>query len=352
MMQSAPIAEFRIAPELRRCCYYVIIAAIVFAGLIYYVMRIDGGRPIEDLITGWVMFGGIACASMLPLRWRLRIDGQGLQRLRLFRWDLWSWDDMASGRLKKRFPYKLVDPARPLWRRTLNLEYLGGENTQIVFKAINAHYRLPEPPELPERLKIKYGFRRTAILDEDGVHLRIKGLEKAYPWREVQNVFIVRLDSERRDFRSMHIILPDEEIELKFAGSQQGTVCWREASSEEISEYLCRHVLTEKISVAISGEAIANRAHLERTLKEAEKQARETRLLLYFISVSIPCTVIAMWIGQGPYFALAMGTAICVQILPIAIKLYWRNRARVKELEGQLQLPAIGNVHLGNDTTA
>ncbi len=336
MTQSAPLAEFRIAPELRRCCYYWIVGTLIIDAGIYYALHVVAGRPFENLVAGWVVSGIAALATIVPLRWKLRVDGQGIRRHLLFRWDLWSWDDMASGRLKKTQSHTILDPARPWWRRTLTFGFMTPENIQIVVKAINAHYQLPAPPELPERLKIKYGFRRSAMFDQDGVHFRIKGLEKAYPWRDVQNVFIIRVDPLRRDFWSMQIILPDEEMEFKFITHQHGTSpSWRGASAELINEFLHHHVQIERISVAISGEPIANREQLERKLRELEKSGRSMRVMAGILLILIPSFLLWIWITASFAGALAMGALLALPS-PAVIWVYRLHRARIKELKSQL----------------
>jgi hypothetical protein len=347
MTQSAPIAEFRIAPELRRCCYYVLVGVVVVAGTAYWLTCVLQARSLDNFYAICVILAGVAGAMMLPLRWRLRLDEQGLQRRLLIRWDLWSWDDMASGRLKKTQSHTLLDPARPWWRRTLSFGYMTQEHVQSVVRAINAYYRLPAPPELPERLTIKYSFRRSAMFDGDGVHLRIKGLEKAHPWRDVQNVFIVRADPVRRDFSSMQIILPDEEIELKLITHQHGTSpSWRGATAEVINEFVHQRVPAEKISVAISGEPIANRAQLERKLKELEKAERSMRILAGILLVLIPSFLIWIWITANLAGALAMG-ALMTLPSPVVIWVLRLHRTQVKQLRGQLDSLVNGEGKLG-----
>ncbi|HEV3023529.1 MAG TPA: hypothetical protein VGX76_13740 [Pirellulales bacterium] len=45
---------------------------------------------------------------------------------------------------------------------------------------MNARYRLPEPPEIPEALDIRYGFRRRALLDAKGICIHALGEVRPY----------------------------------------------------------------------------------------------------------------------------------------------------------------------------
>jgi len=105
----------RIMPELRRSAYYVLAAGVPLALVAYWVAA-DIGK------MGFVF---LLCMTMIvPIRWALRIDNQGIARRLLFRWDVWTWADFSSGRIEKRHPHTLVDPERPWWRRKLSLEYM------------------------------------------------------------------------------------------------------------------------------------------------------------------------------------------------------------------------------------
>jgi hypothetical protein len=273
--QPIPAQEYRIAPELRRCCWYAISGAVVVGGLFYWVARFLQARGAADIILGCVVFGLLAAAMIVPLNSRLRLDEHGLARRLLFRWDFWTWQDLASGRIRKLHPYTLLDPERPWWRRRLRLEYLGSGVLQEVLAAVNRHYRLPPAPDLPHTLTIKYGFRRSLVLDYAGIHLRVRGCGKEYAWHDIRQLHFTRMDPLRRDFQSLRIVLPDEEIVLKLVTHQGGTSpAWRGVTSEEINEFLLRYVAPARIETSIAGEALKKREHIEQKLKEVEKRKR------------------------------------------------------------------------------
>src|SRR5688572_13289601 len=122
-MRPTHSKEYSLAPELRRCCWYVIAAWPALAVVFFLVARFCAGRGPGDMAFGLALFSLLAVAPAALLRWRVRIDDQGVSRRLFWRWDVWTWADLASGRIRKLHPYKLLDPARPWWRRTLNLEF-------------------------------------------------------------------------------------------------------------------------------------------------------------------------------------------------------------------------------------
>ena len=103
---------------------------------------------------------------------------------------------------------------------------------------INTHYRLPSPPQLPDDLEIRYGFRRSARFDAKGIQLQTAGQIGVYLWSDVHCVHITRMDPVRRDFRSLEIALPDREIELKLISHEYGaSPSWRGATAEVVNGF-------------------------------------------------------------------------------------------------------------------
>jgi hypothetical protein len=356
MAQSDPITEFRTDPGFRRICWCVLFTLQVFIGLFYFIDQIAQGRLANDpsmkpSILVYVILLAYACAIVIPLRWKLRIDEQGLKRRWLFRWDSWTWNDIASGRVQKLHPHTLLDPDRPWWRRKLELGYMSHDHIQIVFKAINAYYRLPEAPEVPDLLKVKYGSRHSATFDGDGIHLHMTGTEKAYSWLDVLNVSIVRMDTLRRDFNSLQIVLPDEEIKLKHISITHPS--WRGATSEVINEFLYRCVPTEKINVTIpiAGPETPNREQIERKLKELKKANRRMRIPIPACLILV-IAVLAWRIGISPDFpdamAFVMGGMMCFGMGSVVVAAHLEIRANIKKLKNQLNSLPNGDGHSGD----
>lgn len=273
--------EFRIPPELRRCCWYVIFSTVALAGVFYWVAKFVQNRGPADIAVGVIFFSLLAGAMWVGLRWRVRLDDNGVSRRLFIRWDLWSWDDLASGRIEKLHPFTLRDPNRPWWRRKLRLGFLSPEDTQTAFASINEHYRLPPPPNLPPTLSIRYGFRRTVTLDNYGVQLLVGDTPCECRWRDVRRINIMRMEPARRDFKSLLITLPDQEIELKLVTHQGGTSpTWRGATADEINEFLLKKVSEDRIHVSIEGQLPTTREHIQRELQTAQKKIRDLKIML------------------------------------------------------------------------
>ena len=254
--------EFQISPELRRSCWYVIAGAIVIACVVYWTATFVQGRGPADVAAVYAVLAALVFAMIAALDWKLHVEGGGIRRRRWFCWDYWSWDDFGSGRLRKKHPHTLVDADRPWWRRNLKLEALASGDREAVLAVINANYLLPPPPPLPERLTIKWGnfFRRRAALDGDGIQLIVRGARKSYLWSDVRRLLITRIDPVRRDFTSLQLALPDEEIEWKLFTSEYGThENWRGATAEEINEFLLKYVPPGSVATFIEGEPLKDR---------------------------------------------------------------------------------------------
>ena len=292
--------NYRIAAHLRRCCWYGIFGGVAIGCLFYCVARYAQQRNLAEIVIVCVAFALLAAGMIVPLSWRLRVDQHGLARRFVFRWDFWTWEDFSGGQIRKLHAHTLLDPDRPRWRRRLRLECLDAEARNEVITAINAHYRLPRAPEIPDTLTIKFfflGCRRSVVLDDAGIHLTVRGTSKEYAWQEVHEVHFTRMDPLRRDFKALQVILPDEEIELRLLSHEpprwQGATAriregrtaesdstqlapkLRHATPEEINEFFFRHVLPPRIHTSIDGEPLKKRAHIERKLRDLDKRRRD-----------------------------------------------------------------------------
>ena len=80
MAHSQQDCKFRIAPELRRCCFYMLIAVPVFISVLYYMNRVVLERPIDAFIVACIVFSVLACAMVVPLRWRLCLGARSQKK--------------------------------------------------------------------------------------------------------------------------------------------------------------------------------------------------------------------------------------------------------------------------------
>jgi hypothetical protein len=304
----------------------------------YWIARFIQNRGGADIAAGCLAFLSLAAVMAFPLRWKVRIDRLGVSRRLLFRWELWRWDDFASGRVCKQYPYTLYDPDRPRFRRRLRLGYMASADIQEVISLINECYRLPPSPDLPGTITIKYGFRRSATFDNQGVHLLFGGTPHEYTWGEIRQVHVTRMDPVRRDFKSIRIVFPDQEIEWKLVTHDGGTSPeWRGAAAEEINEFLFRHVAPDRIDISIAGEPLTKREHIERELRSAQKKARDFAVIMAVFLPLLAGLLIWMAIDDGVFKAALMAGIFATGPGSVMIFMYWLQRRQVDELKSLLE---------------
>lgn len=300
---------YRIAPEYRRCAIYAMIGSGLLGVGAWWV-----GQVLPPQRDPWAtaavcaVFAAISSAMIVPLRWRLRVDGSGIARRRLFGWDLWPWDDFASGRVEKRHPITLVDPGRPWWCRKLNLAYIAHPEFGDLIRLVNEHYRMPDPPTLPDSLRIHYGFRLTIEFDWREIRLSVRGEPFHFPWTEVQRLHIRRIDPLRRDFVSMQLSLPGHEIEFKLITTDQGVTVasWKGAEVGELNEFLLAHVPADRIDVDIVGDRPGRAVDVQKLLTTARKTQRDLRIAS-LVSGFLLAAIVAWSV-----FALGLVRALCI----------------------------------------
>jgi hypothetical protein len=333
-------AIFRLPPELRRSCWYVVVGVLVIGGTcVLLFVKWPVIRPnvgLADVVAQVVVALAVAAVSCLPLRWRLRLGSDGVSQ-RWIRWQTWSWEDVAAGRIKKTPSGNLSDPDRPWWRRTIFLSMLSSDDFRIVSDAINEHYRLPAQLPQPESLRFQYGFRRTAVFDPTGIHLTINGVAHDYAWDELVDAHIMRLDPLRRDFQRLELTLPDQRIELFFTSHHGRTYpSFRGATAEQIDEALRLHAAEDKITATIRGDPLVKPLHVERALTRTRKQQRELRHMM-FVFVPLAVVSAAMMVLEkrilGAIFCLGSFTPF----VAVLGSLHVRNNRKIVELENRLE---------------
>jgi hypothetical protein len=326
---------FRISPEMRKCAYYVLASAVPLALVCFCISRFVRNENIVPATLRSMLPFTLCMTMVVPIRWSLRIDDQGIARRFLFCWDLWPWDIISSGRIEKRHPYTLLDPKRPWWRRKLSFGYMSAKDISRTMELINTYYRLPAAPPLPDELVIKYGnfIRKLARFNAQGI--LIQGT-KAYLWSEVCRLHITRMDRLRRDFQCLEIVLPDLHVELTLISTQYGTNHnWRGASAEIINEFLERYAPADRIDKDVVGELPAKRIDVEKQLAKAIEKRRIPRLMLL---VMVLCVPIFIWmaIAQSVWKALFVGVWYTAIMLPLYFFCKREIQSHCQKLERQL----------------
>jgi hypothetical protein len=316
---------FRIAPQLRRCVYYVIAGAILGASVAWWAestLKMHGGLHV--VLVVFALFG---LATAYPLSWRLELDDEGLVRRRLLLRDRWRWDDFASGRIRKPYRFVLVDPERPWWRRTLSLDHVAEADRRQVLAALNRHYRLPDPSPLLDALMTKFRLWKIATFGRDGIQIVDGGRPCDYRWADVRHLHIARSDAVRRDFSELNLVLPDREIGMRILTHQGGTSpSWRGASAEEINDFLLAYVPRDRASVDLVGERAPCQRDVEREMTRLRSAMR--------MGISL-CALLAafMLVGlaiEGPQIRALFRTVATIGFLFYVALILWRGH--VKEM--------------------
>lgn len=323
------------APELLRCCWYVMLGAGLLMLATYWVGSV-AGKPLNEMAVVMAVLGLLGASMAIPLRWTLRIDGTGVSRRLCLRWDRWSWDDLASGRVQKLLPRTLLDPQRPWWCRKLRLDCLASTDFHAVMYVINRIYVLPAAPEIPEQLTIRYAWRRSATMDGNRIQLIGGDMPRSYRWDDVQQILVTRIDAKRRDFISLVISFPNEEIELK---THKNSPTWRGATPAEVNEFLHRYVSPDRIDTAILDELPTKQQHIERRLQVARKFVREMSYAMVVYFVGMLGALIWMAVVDGVWKAVAM--AVVLAVYPGSVFLFMRLSKRKELAKLQEMLAAV-----------
>ncbi len=329
--------QYRLLPELRRCCWYAIIGALLCVVASLVVLQITN-RPVtlEWYVANGVILGGLVAAMACALRWRVTVDSHGLSR-RIFGWywDRWSWDDLASGRVRKVGAYVLSDPDRPVWCR-FNFGPVGMPAAGELMEIINRYYRLPPPPELPETLTISYGLRKLR-LNATGLQVLARKQIDEFLWSEVELACVERIDPLRRDFHTLLLVLPGHEIELESKRGGRGqTSAWHGANAEVLCEFITRHVPPERLDIVMAGDAATNFALVSRRLERARWDQRSSAWIGTILGVVLAALI--GWEGIRGHIGFAVfGGILGGLYVGILMMNHRALRARVERLAEQVE---------------
>ncbi len=328
--------EYRLAPTLRRSCWYVIVSIpLILFAITWVKPSIEHAHDkvfFHVIMSG--IFLGIAVLTTIPLFWKIRLDEKGISRFSFFRWDFWSWDDIASGRIKKtdlEIVGTLCDSSRSFGNRSLVL-HLTLKEYQEVLAAINEHCQLPPPPEIPESIIVENPFYHVATFDQTGIHRIVRKKKQDYLWDDVIDVHIFRVEPLCRYFTQIVITLPDDESKRNEIIFMRGMV----PKPEELNELLHEKVSPDKIHVSLVGQPLTKRRHIERRLKFVKKEQRSIlKSIPVFFIISIGILVWAFYYGD---LQMKLTIGFFTPILPIAFGMMYRTYSKeLQELEKSLE---------------
>jgi hypothetical protein len=329
------IREYRISPEWRRCCWYVMLSTVPLACVGIYTSRVLEAKDWLDIAPQISIFALLFVACLAALRWNLCVDNDGISRRRALFWDEWPWSDFASGRIEKPGPCALLDPTRPLGRRLLFLGWLAEDDFRTVLAEINAHYRLPSPPAVAERLAIRWGkyFRNRATLADGGLDLIMQGKSSFRTWSAVRQISIVRSDPLRRDFRYMQIEFDGTEVQLRVASGRPN---WHGATAEQINEYCLKRVPAERVAISTEDEQ-ADRGYIGSMLRDAEESRRAITICLAVFLPALMACLVFMAIEFNVLGSLIMAVFSLIMIGPLCAGTLISARNQIMELRKALE---------------
>jgi hypothetical protein len=333
--------EFALDPQYRRSGAYVAVGAVAAIILAAALNRVVLGRPWEHTAVAAIpMLAGVAFGCGI-FWWRLRVDTAGIWRRRFVRWELWAWEDFASGQL--RFGYSdrsFIDPRRPRWRRTLTLANLTELDREQLWHWIELVWRPTIELALPSVISITYGFLQRAVFDQSGVRMGRRNVTQ-YPWNDVVSLEIEKLRHDRDDFRRLVLTLPDRAIRLYIARQHGMTIeSWRGATASVVAQFLTAHVAREKHAISAILDEARNVAEADRRIESTSKHLRE----IYRCRVAMR----ALLIGVVTWFAfngdLLLAGLLSVHWLLFELVLAAIFRERNSEIKSLMRRKADINI--------
>jgi hypothetical protein len=276
-----PAMMLRIKREYRRVAIYLIIGYVVLVGAIVGLNLAGLGGGWDLALFGLLVFSVLLLAlPVLIFRQRLRINHAGVWRRRLFHWDLWPWEAFTSGEVKRgTYHDSFVYPSKPWWHRYLFLEFLESGEREAVARLLVELSR-PAAIELPENLRLHYGFRKWLFLSPEGVRL---GTDQQTPgalhtWSDVRQVRVKRIEHTRTDFHHLELDLP-KPAPLICLRVFKGSPTWSGADADVILAFLQRHAGSEHIQITALTGPPRDAEECERRLRELESNEQQLRRL-------------------------------------------------------------------------
>ena len=333
---ECPIVYFRPAPEWRRVAIYCLLGSLVFIATIFLMDRwgLALQRGLAFTFSQTVFFIAIGLVPAL-LAWRsaIRIDGEGIWRRRLVKWDLWPWSAFMDGAVRDKSSVdSFLYPDKPWYWRHLHLEFLTDEDRQFLHEKIRQVRNHPQL-EVPEELDISFGFRRHARFTPVGIQLW-RGKQEpglVISWEEIAPIELNRIDHDRRDFRELKLRAPADAkpVLLTYVNCEP---TWKGADAEFLAQFLERHVPPDRLHVnALSGAPLdwqEFERHLATMDRDLAKVRNRKRYFLWLLPVwvAISYSMVAENHGANPLnwapFAW-VGFLIWNILLGLPLLLYW-----------------------------
>lgn len=330
IVQPALPRTLRIAPELRRCCIYVMAGCVVLAATAHVVASYTA-KPVP--IAAFVMYGGCMAGMMWPLCLRLEVDAAGVTKRSLLGSARWSWDEFASGRIKRVPGNRFLSLDRTPWNNKLRFGNLAIDDRAFLLDQIYRHYQGPEVAPLPVHLEIKITVRGKLVMNASGLEIQRRQDVRRYRWEDVELVHVRKEDKFTDEFRSLFVGLPDDEIDLRTV-VQYGTTSgnFRGASGETIYQFIKTNCPTRAWAESIGRQLPAHVGALKKLEQAALSDVKAFRWMSAIFGI-IFLYAICLLAMENVVKAVAMLTLYSMLLLPMLF-FGWR---RVREQRHRVQ---------------
>ncbi len=278
------IQEFRVSRQNRRLSIVylvggisVIVTLLVARGYIRPDTPIDGGTYIFlSLIFVGLPFGYL----VVTFSWRLRLTKQGISRRRWFVWDHWPWEAFENGdihRVDGSFSFEWR--SQPCWRRTLSFVAIEASDRKLIRELCDRFWKAPPIGEIPEHIDVELaGWSSQMHMDENGIRVKRRKIEKVYTWEEVEEIRIKRISATRIDFHGLDIVLTDQTITLKHRHHEQGPD-WLGPESRIVAAFLRQHVFPGRIVIAHLTGPAKTRADVDARVELLRTKLKDANLI-------------------------------------------------------------------------
>ncbi len=340
---NPPNMEFRLAPELRRACWWALggMAALVASAALLRVLvpPVPGFPPPRPFFTieGVLIVAGFCTAITLPLWWRVRVDQRGVSR-RLLGWTLWTWEELESGMVHKRRTVRLSNPHRPLARRSLQLGLMAYNDLQTAMAAINQRYRLPLPPPLPASLTLRLRSRHRVTMDHRGIKATRRGETTECEWPRIQAIIFYRDDPVRRDFASLLVYLPGWSEPLALAVDSSNNKNWKGETPEVVSLFITAHAAAGSVRECMVGgpPAQEDRRVIDRRMAQLLSERRQYNVMALVFALMFVSLAVWTSINNSTASALLLTAPGIVIFLVLHMIVRYTHRTRLTALRAAL----------------
>ncbi len=328
IVSDEPVRRFYIASEYKRAIYWAVGGGVTIAVAACFANEFGLQRDVKELLPVLIGVSGPFVATSYFLMHQLEVDQRGIRKRVLWWWDLWSWDEFASGEIRLGpLEQQYESMTRPVWRQNLSIGYLEKSEAQELDNLIQTLWIPPRPAPVPEALTINilWPDRKTIHFSHDELVVTSKGTEKRYRWENVLEIQIWRMHSRSHDFQQLSIELPDQKLNLLKGHDRSGQIpgfiyAILKIDPGRIQDYSLRGIprTLQELEARITREELRG--------KETKQMAYWIPRCMYGMLLLLP--VLLPW----PQWIIQLGL-----YAPMAWAVHWLARNTAQESEKRIQ---------------